>query len=336
MTARAAWPGLILAFLLAAGAGCMKDVSVNPRADAGDTDSSSASDADTDADSDADADSDTDTDSDTSSDSDSGEDTGTGSGGACAGLDVIIAMDGAAADHLHGAMRSRFADAIGSLGDIGDGVDEVRVAVIDGCPQPAAYHNWGASGDCSFAGDANWLSSADGDFDTAFECVMDLAVGGGYDGGVDSCSGGDQSAQPARAAAASVDEASNDGFLRDDALLLVLALTDTDESFFGGDAASIRTALVDAKGSDDRVVFVGFGGEAEINMIDPDCDSAYDLPDQEYDVEDSVNMRATAEGFGANGLYATLCHNGPHGAADPIGDALGAAASRLDTLCAAF
>ena len=346
--------------LFAALVGCATAIGCVETSMEGDADADTSSDSATGS-GDADADADADTSSDSATETDTAPDTATGSGDAdadadadadtdadadadtgpatCAGVDVILALDGGTAPHLWQALESRLALATDDLLAVGGGVDEIHLAVIDGCTNPAHYHDWGSTGDCELPGGVNWISSLHDDYESDLSCLASLAAGGGYHGEPDSC-GGSEARQPACAAAYSVLDTyadANARFLRDDAMLLVIALTDTDESFASGSAYAIFSNLVAAKGNDSgRVVFLGLGGEAELGLIDPDCDSAYDLPDLEYDVEDSVNMRAVAEQFGASGIYSTVCHSGPNGSSDPITTALTMAAQRLDTGCQSF
>lgn len=132
---------------------------------------------------------------------------------------------------------------------------------------------------------------------------------GGYNSLPDTCSDQqDEDEQPAWTAAKSLDlgVAANAGFARDDALLLVIAITDEDEALVGpDDAAEIHDAIVTAKGDASRVVFLGIGGD------EGGCNSAYG----DDEVKDSIVLRQIAEAFGKRGLYRDLCKkNGP----DPI------------------
>jgi hypothetical protein len=323
--------GLVALTALLAIPGCFEDISIDPRdLDGGQQDT--GGDADTDTDADGDADTDTDGDADTDTDSETGTGTAPPS---CNGLDVVIAVDAAAATHLRDALRTRLLSALPELQAIGGGAVEIRVAVIDGCPSPAAFHDWSAGGSCDLPGGVNWTSSASGSFFGDLECLLNLAVGGGYQGTLDTCAAGAEAAQPAWTAVSALSHASNDGFLREDALLLILTLTDTDESFHSASAEAVFQGAVAAKGAG-RVAFVGFGGEPEIIIVDPDCDSAYDLPSLEYDVQNSANLRQIALGFGADGLFSSLCHNGPNGSSDPIAAALSSITGRLGSLCEAF
>ena len=329
----------LAAFCLVAW-GCAKDKAVVPGAeDTGGADTATGTGTGTGLDSDTGSGSDTGTGSPDGGDTDTGSasDTGTGDAAGCAGLDVVLAADAAAAGHLVDALRSRFLQQLSGLLGLDEGIDELHVAVIDGCPGPAFFHDSGNGGDCDLPGGLNWISSADADFADDLGCLMALPSSGGYSGQSDACASGAESSQPAMAAGQALSGTAldtNAGFLRDDALLLVVALTDTDESFAGGDGNAVRQALVNAKGGDaGRAFFLGLGGEVEVAVVDPDCDSAYDTQ-LDYDISNSANMKAVVSAFGGTGLYANMCHN--FGDADPIATALAEMENMLDGACALY
>lgn len=79
------------------------------------------------------------------------------------------------------------------------------------------------------------------------------------------CSGNNDDEQPISAAAASMEEpyrsGVNAGFLREDALLVVVAITDEDEQPRPNrNAQQIYDRLVAAKGNVKRMVLLGIGG----------------------------------------------------------------------------
>jgi hypothetical protein len=90
-----------------------------------------------------------------------------------------------------------------------------------------------------------------------------------------NCSGDNDDEQPASAAATALEEPflshANKGFLRDDALLVIVAITDEDEQPTNSPntAEEIYERIVAIKGGEvQRMVFVGIGAEYE-------CSGAY-------------------------------------------------------------
>ena len=115
----------------------------------------------------------------------------------------------------------------------------------------------------------------------------------------------------------------NMGFLREDAILLVVAITDEDEAFADvGDAQEIHDLLLAAKnGVANNITFLGIGGGRG------GCPSAYDGSS----VDDSQNLREVADSFGMNGLYRDMCEGA---SPDPIRDAFEEALTTIvDAAC---
>lgn len=224
--------------------------------------------------------------------------------------------------------------------EVGEGIEDFHIAVINACPKPPNFHNYGAGDtDCQFPDNTNWLASDAPKLDAQFACVGQLppqdealeakgGTNGGYNSLPDTCSDKqDEDEQPAWTAAKSLDPgiAANAGFARSDALLLVIAITDEDEALVGpDDATEIHDAIVAAKGDAGRVVFLGIGGD------EGGCNSAYG----DDEVKDSVVLRQVAGTFGERGLYRDLCKkNGP----DPIAAAFEEALTTVvDAACTQF
>ncbi len=188
----------------------------------------------------------------------------------CKKVDVILAVDnsGTMQEEID-ALRGPVFDSLPEmLLAVGDGLDDFHLAVIDGCPKPPHYHNWGKDGACNFSSGGNYMVSSSPALAEEYSCVTYL-TSAGYNGQLDTCvdSGDlkDDDEQPALAAADSVSPgaivAANSGFLRDDAVLWVIAITDEDEEGYGPDAQGLAQQLIDAKGGDiNDVVFLGVGG----------------------------------------------------------------------------
>ena len=260
----------------------------------------------------------------------------------CSKVDVVLVVDASATmDEELASLPATFAELQETLAlEVGEGIEDFHIAVLNACPKPPNFHNYGADDtDCGFPDDHNWLASDTPQLDAKFACVVQLPLqdealqekgggNGGYNSLPDTCSDKqDEDEQPAWTAARALDPkvAANSGFARDDALLLVIAITDEDEALVGpADAEEIHDAIVAAKGDASRVVFLGIGGD------EGGCNSAYgDDP-----VQDSKVLRQIAEAFGARGLYRDLCKkNGP----DPIADAFDEALTTVvDAACTQF
>jgi hypothetical protein len=259
----------------------------------------------------------------------------------CSKVDVVLAVDASSSMNAEIAtLPGTFALMKDTLATrVGNGITDFRVGVINACPSPAFFHDWAAQGvDCGFPANRNWLASDDPDLDAHFACVVDIPLqdealeeqggkNGGFGGKPDFCSDNDDDdEQPAWTAAQAVQPGipQNADFLRSDAVLFVIAITDEDEEFADvDDEEDIRDALIAAKGgSEGNVAFLGIGGD--------DCASAYDGSH----VKDSENLRETAEEFGDRGMYRTMCKGQ---AGDPIADAFEEALTTIvDAACDDF
>ena len=188
-------------------------------------------------------------------------------GEACRRLDVVISVDGsgsmseemeAMSDEVFGGPNG-FARA---LLDISGGLDDYRVATMDACPQPAEFHDRGASRACDFASGERWIEAdytrSAGDVIAEFECVGEI------DRQNHDCSGENDDERPAQTVITALNQpyigGPNAGFLRDDALLVVVAITDEDEQPIPNQSAEeLYEQLVDIKG-EDGMVFLGIAG----------------------------------------------------------------------------
>ena len=260
----------------------------------------------------------------------------------CSKVDVLLVVDASATmEEELASLPATFAMMQETLAlEVGEGIEDFHIAVINACPEPAYFHNFGADDtDCDFPDNTNWLASDAPELDAQFACVAQLPLqdealqgkgggNGGYNSLPDTCDDkDDEDEQPAWTAARALDSevAANAGFARADALLLVIAITDEDEALVGPkDAAEIHAAIVAAKGDAARVVFLGIGGD------EGGCNSAYG----DDEVQDSKALREVAESFGERGLYRDLCKkNGP----DPIAAAFDEALTTVvDAACTQF
>jgi hypothetical protein len=217
----------------------------------------------------------------------------------CSLVDLIIAVDGSGSmeEELE-AMRDVVFPAFAErLPQISGGIDDFRVGTLDACPTPANFHARGAGGECSFEGGNVWIEGGSSSLQDEFRCVGDI-----YQDDID-CTGDNDDEQPASAAAAALElefgSTANRGFSRDNALLVVIAITDEDEqpTSSAESAQEVHDRLVAAKGGNpNRIVFLGIAGGS-------DCSGAYG------DADEAEKMKAITDLFAANGrgVFWDLC-----------------------------
>jgi hypothetical protein len=208
---------------------------------------------------------------------------GGGGDDACKHLDIVIAVDGSSSMNEEMAAMGRevfpgFADA---LLEISQGLDDYRVGVLDACADEPTFNTTGEPGapeectqsdsdqgsrDCNFASGAAWIEAtpdtAPADVKAEFRCVGQIdRVEGSDDLTVGTCSGDNDDERPTQAAIAALQPGINPGFLRDDAVLVVIAVTDEDEHTIPSkNAQQLYNQLVAAKGDVKDMVFLGIGG----------------------------------------------------------------------------
>lgn len=215
----------------------------------------------------------------------------------CKLVDLVFSVDNSSSmseekDAMANDVFPAFATAL--LG-VGNGLDDYRIGVLDACPLPAAYLTSGVSGPCNFASGQVWMDSSDPDLVAEFACVGDI------DSSASQCSGDNDDEQPASAAAASLEPpastGANAGFLRDDALLVVVAITDEDEQPVpSASAQEVHDRLVAIKGDVKKMVFLGIGGASS-------CNGAYGTADQATVLKEVTDL-FIAEG---RGVFWDLC-----------------------------
>ena len=245
---------------------------------AGDAGSDSGDDAD---------DTDDDADDDDGSDDGSSGDAGDGESFACKHLDIVFAVDPSGSmDQEMTAMGSdifpAFAD---TLLNISEGLEDYRAATLDACPDPASFNTSGEGptnepGDdvaCNFAGGAAWIEATPESDPTAvtaeFQCVgtidrvqvLDMEGEPTGDITAGACAGNNDDEQPTTAVITALTPPfsmnENAGFLREDAVLVVIAMTDEDEQPTpNATAQELYDQLVAVKGDVKDMVFLGIGG----------------------------------------------------------------------------
>jgi hypothetical protein len=162
------------------------------------------------------------------------------------------------------------------------------------------------------------MESSSANLTTEFQCVGDIYSGDS------NCSGSNDDEQPASTAAASLEAPAstgpNAGFARDDALLVVIAITDEDEQPVpDATAQQVHDRLVAAKGGDvKRMVFLGIGGATNCNGVYGSADHA-ELLEQVTDI-------FIAEG---RGVWWDLC-------VGQLEDGLGQAMAVIEEACDEF
>lgn len=197
-----------------------------------------------------------------------------GSEDGCRKVDVIIAVDNSGSmSEEHDALQGPVFDSLPqTLLSINGGIDDFHLAVIDACPKPPFFHDTGGPGFCGFSTGANYMSSDSPALADEYACVTTFSHHG-YQGQADMCIDAgpfkDDDEQPALTAAEAVSGAAimgpNAGFLRTDALLFVVSMTDEDEEL--ADVAStqeIFDRLVAAKGGNvEQIVYLGIAGGSD-------------------------------------------------------------------------
>ena len=213
---------------------------------------------------------------------------------------MLLAVDNS------GSMQEEIAELQGPVFDsfpdqllaINGGLLDFQLGVIDACNDPPFLHNWGDSGDCNFANGANYMVSTNPALAAEYGCVTQLDRVG-FNGVADNCSGDNDDEQPANTAAdAALDLMNmNTGFVRDDAVLLVVAITDEDEKPLPVQSPQeVADKLIAAKTDIENIVFLGIGG-------DSDCDGPYGSADEASTLRDITQIFVDAD----RGLWWDLC-----------------------------
>jgi hypothetical protein len=177
-------------------------------------------------------------------------------------------------------------------------LEDFRTGVIDACPYPANFHTRGDAAVCNFQSGQVWMDSRSTDLVGEFACVGNI-----YSEDT-TCTGSNDDEQPISSAAAALEPPAyaaggpNADFLRNDAVLVVVAITDEDEQPTPPRTAQeIYDRLVAIKGGlVQRVVFLGIGGSQS-------CDGVYGSASQ------ARLLKATTDLFIAQGrgVFWDLC-----------------------------
>jgi hypothetical protein len=217
----------------------------------------------------------------------------------CKHIDVVIAVDnsGSMREEKEALRDIAFPGFAQALINVAGGIEDFRVGVLDACPNPASFHTRGVGGACNFQSGKVWMESSSTALVDEFKCVGDIDSSG------TSCSGSNDDEQPATAATVSLEPAyqgagmPNAGFMRADALLVVVAITDEDEQPVpNATAQQIYDRLVAVKGDVKKMVFLGIGGASS-------CNGAYGSADN------ATKLKATTDLFinQQRGVFWDLC-----------------------------
>jgi hypothetical protein len=214
----------------------------------------------------------------------------------CERADILFAVDnsGGSMAKEQQALRDAFPVFARAMNE---SVGEFRVGLVDGCAQSAVLHTTGMTQPCNFAGGRPWIESTSPFLDSEFNCVANV------DSRDDGCNGNDDDEQPVTSAASALESTFADvgrvnaGFRRDDALLVVIAVTDEDEQPEPtASAQNIYSRLI-AHQHDGAVLFLGAGGSN-------DCEGPYGP------AEDADTLHEVTDRFGPRGVFSDLCAGG--------------------------
>lgn len=224
--------------------------------------------------------------------------TGGPSAEACKHIDVVIAVDdsGSMKEERDAIAKDVFPAFAKELLAVSGGIEDFRVGVVPACPLPADFLTRADGGkDCEFASGKPWMDSSSPALVSEFACVGDIDSSGV------KCTGDNDDEQPASSAAAALEQAAaggpNAGFLRDEALLVVIAITDEDEQPVPqASAKAVFDRLVTIKGDVRRMIFLGIGGAKA-------CEGTYGA------AKDASKLREITALFSAEkrGVFRDLC-----------------------------
>lgn len=175
----------------------------------------------------------------------------------------------------------------------------------------------GRRADCGVVGDQRYIVGGQPDLEGTFSCLASVGTTGS---GLE---------QPMGAVVGAVSDAMtgpggcNEGFIRDDAILVVTYITDEEDIQSMGDPAAWRQALVDAKNGDERAVVV-LALVGDTGLPDAVCEPFANTTG----AQDAPQLRSLAESF-PFGQWASVC-------APDYSPFFAEAVSVIDTACDEF
>jgi hypothetical protein len=229
----------------------------------------------------------------------------------CKRVDIVFSVDNSSSmDEEKTALSTIvFPEFAKALRLVGGGADDYRIGVLDACPRHADYRTTNSAGtSCAFTGGQVWMESkGNAKLEAEFQCAGNVFSYPFQNGTSTDCHGESDDEQPASTASSSLEDpwksGDNKGFLRTDALLVVIAITDEDEQPVYQTAQSAREIydrLVAIKGGDvKQMVFLGIGGEKSCGKTDFNYGGA----------QEATKLKAIAELFKAEGrgVFWDLC-----------------------------
>jgi hypothetical protein len=158
-----------------------------------------------------------------------------------------------------------------------------------------------SSMDCSFASGKRWMDSSEPDLAGTFECAARVGTGATSD---------PEKPMEAMVAAATAGTPAfecNDGFFREDAILVVTFITDEDDAANDGSGGTVegwRQALISAKNGDAKaIVVLGLFGDNDMpGAICPPFD-----PEAGNGAEPSPRLREFTESWEDHGIAGSIC-----------------------------
>jgi hypothetical protein len=150
---------------------------------------------------------------------------------------------------------------------------------------------------CSLDEGARWMTDEQADLASTFACVAEVGTYGHYEetqAAAILAAVGSDLAQPG---------ACNEGFLRDDAVLVVTLISDEEDLFSPGDPPEWFDALVAAKGGDPGAIVV-LGLVGDLGQPGSPCDP-YDPTG--VGAQDAARLRTFVQSFADRGLLGSVC-----------------------------
>lgn len=172
------------------------------------------------------------------------------------------------------------------------------------CDQTLGAGNVFRNGDpldqaCELETGRRFITDGHTDLPGVFDCMAHVGTEGDWDE--------QQAAAATRAVSGELVGASgcNEGFLRDDAILVVTLISDEEDSTSAGNPGDWYQALVDAKsGNPDHVVMLGLVGEHGPDSL---CATPLMGGGTAWSASNAVRLQQFVERFAGRGMWASVC-----------------------------
>lgn len=148
--------------------------------------------------------------------------------------------------------------------------------------------------DCAFSGGLAYMTAGQADLEATFSCVAQVGTNGSA---IEEMM---DSVLEATSVPLNAPGRCNDGFLREDAVLVVTFITDEDDRRSEGDPEDWRRALLQAKGgNEDALVVLGLVGDENVEggLLGGPCDAS--------DVDGSPRLQTFVDEF--DGVLGSVC-----------------------------